>query len=63
MKPLPKPATDRHIKIYDEDWEFIATNFGIPGGLVPKGTANVVRELIHSGVKQLRRKMELKQDD
>lgn len=43
------PQTDRHILIYDEDWEYLETRFG-PFGIKPVGVSAVIRALIHHRV-------------
>lgn len=53
-RPLPKPARDRHLAIYDEDWEFITQMWGKPDGLRPVGAANVIRAIVHRAVREFR---------
>lgn len=47
------PQTNHHLPVYNEDWEFIETRFGLRG-LKPVGTSSVIRALIHKAVLEWR---------
>jgi hypothetical protein len=43
------PQSPKHVLIYDEDWEYLETRFGL-AGLKPVGVSNVIRALVHQRV-------------
>lgn len=55
MKRLESPSRQRHLDIYDFDWEYISDLWGKAGrgrraGTAPIGTAAVIRSIIHKWV-------------
>lgn len=56
-KKIERPSSNRHIGIYDEDWEFIQHMYGKPGGLRPLGAANVIRAIVHKRVLELKQRL------
>lgn len=54
------PQTTHHVAIFDEDWEYITTNFGSgPHGQSP---GVVVKMLVHRYVKELKAKAQARID-
>jgi len=50
----PLPQARRHILVYDEDWEFLASLYG-PGGLQPSmGISPAIRAIIHKWVRNFK---------
>jgi hypothetical protein len=54
-KKVNRPQSRRHIFVYDEDWEFLETNFGLTSQ-ARIGTSATIREIIHKWVKHLKNK-------
>lgn len=71
VRKTPMPATDRHILIYDSDWDFLERYFGVGAPRNRRvGCSYMCREYIHQGVQELRQKiaesqviMEMTEDD
>ena len=49
------PQSRRHIFVYDEDWEFLETHFGLTSQS-RIGTSTTIREIVHKWVKHLKNK-------
>jgi len=49
MRKARLPQSPRHILVFDEDWEYLESRFGI-NGIKPLGVSNVIRALIHQRV-------------
>jgi hypothetical protein len=51
MRKSIRPQSRRHLWLYDEDWDFVATHIATRTGLAP---GSWVREMLHRIVLQLR---------
>lgn len=47
------PKSRHHIMLYDEDWEFLETNYGKSSG-TPVGASAAISAIVHAKVRQLR---------
>lgn len=52
------PQSRRHILVFDEDWEYLESQYGRPYGVTPLGTSAAVRLLIHKYVRKLKAREE-----
>jgi hypothetical protein len=52
-RKISLPQSTHHLAVYNEDWEYISSRFGI-GGIKPVGVSNVIRALIHKAVLEWR---------
>jgi hypothetical protein len=58
MKPNKLPSRPRHIRIYDEDWDFLDLAFG-RNSPKPVGATAAVRSIVHSYCKRLKEKAQI----
>lgn len=55
-KKSPLPHSRHHVFIYDEDWEFLLTNYG-PGSVNFKiGVSGAIKTIVHAYVRKLKAK-------
>lgn len=52
-----RPASRRHILVYDEDWEWLMEHFGPMSGR-PFGVGPSIREIVHKHVNGLRTRVQ-----
>lgn len=42
-----------HIMLYDEDWDFLATNYG-PNSRAPIGISEAITKIVHAKISEMR---------
>lgn len=61
MKKTIRPVERHHVHIYADDWQFLLALYG-PGSMKGVTVSEVIREIVHKGVKMMRQKIEHRQD-
>lgn len=52
-KKLDRPSRPRHVRIWDEDWEFLEMHFG-RNSRRPIGSTKAIRSIVHSWIERLK---------
>lgn len=50
----PFPQSRRHVQVYDEDWEYLASVYNPENGSAIRGPGHAIREIIHRQVLRIR---------
>lgn len=53
-KKSPIPQQRRHVHIYDDDWEFLASVYNSTNGSAIRGPSHAIREIVHRQIAKIR---------
>ncbi len=54
VKRLAMPSRPRHVNVFDEDWEFLDSQYGPRSANPQVGVSNAIRAIVHRKVLELK---------